>query len=184
MLVKLRGFTLIEMVMVIVITAIAMIGITTALIPRGKQTADQISAVKAVELARAVMDEVLGRNFDENSGPNGGLPECVITPEPNRELCTSPQNLGTDGETLKSEYNDVDDFKGFDGAVEDVLDIPLNDDYRGYRVVIDVRYEGYTAGRLAVIEAEDTITHYKRIEVTIFDRQGNAYPFAATRGNF
>ena len=48
------------------------------LFSEGKQSADQIAAVKAAELGRAVIDEVLGRNFDHNSGPNGGLPECVF----------------------------------------------------------------------------------------------------------
>lgn len=181
---KTLGFTLMEMVIVIVVTAIAITGVTTALFSRGKQSTDQIAAVKASELGRAVLDEILGRQFDENSGPNGGLPECTITAAEG-EQCTIPNKLGADGgETLKSEYNDVDDFKGYDGPVEDVLDIELDESYRGYRVSIDVMYEQDSAGVMSVIESEDTITHYKRVMIIIFDRQNNRYPFAATRGNY
>ncbi|HHB1587776.1 TPA: prepilin-type N-terminal cleavage/methylation domain-containing protein, partial [Vibrio metschnikovii] len=73
-----RGFTLVEMIIVITITAIAITGLAAALYPRSQQSAEQVIAVKAAELGRAVLDEILGRQFDQKSGPNGGLPECVI----------------------------------------------------------------------------------------------------------
>lgn len=180
-----RGFTLMEMIVVIVIMAIAITSVSIALFPKSRQSADQVAAVKAVELGRAVMDEILGRKFDQNSGPNGGLPECVLEEANGRALCTTSQSLGPDGEANKSEYNDVDDFKGIDGSVFDVLDEDLNQiSYQGYRVMVDVKYEQDVSGDMSVIEDEDTMTHYKRIEVTIIDRQGNQYPFAATRGNY
>lgn len=182
---KARGFTLVEMIVVIVIMAIAITGVSVALFPKSRQSAEQVLAVKAAELGRAVMDEILGRKFDQNSGPNGGLPECVLELTAGRELCTAPQNLGADGEASKSEYDDVDDYSGINGSVFDVLDESLDEiSYQGFRVVIDVKYEQDDNGEMSVIEAEDTITHYKRIEVTIIDRQGNHYPFAATRGNY
>ncbi|EKO3715462.1 prepilin-type N-terminal cleavage/methylation domain-containing protein, partial [Vibrio metschnikovii] len=79
-----RGFTLVEMIIVITITAIAITGLAAALYPRSQQSAEQVIAVKAAELGRAVLDEILGRQFDQKSGPNGGLPECVIVEADNR----------------------------------------------------------------------------------------------------
>ncbi|MFY2509752.1 type II secretion system protein [Vibrio pectenicida] len=180
---KMFGFTLVEMIIVITIMAIAVGGVSTALFPRGKQSADQIAAVKAAELGRAVIDEVLGRNFDQNSGPSGGLPECVLPGETGME-CTSGANLAAEsGETNNTLYNDVDDFNGFNGSARDVLGATLSEGYQGYNIVIAVYYEAFNG-----VEMQGTpstsITHYKRIEVTVTDRQGNQYPFAVIRGNY
>lgn len=181
---KYNGFSLLEMVIVIVIIGIAISGVSIALFPKGKQSAEQVSSVKAAELGRAVLDEVLGRNFDQNSGPNGGLPECVIVAAVGRDLCTDATALGPDsGETNKTLYNDVDDFDGLSGAVQDVLGDDISADYQGYNVAIIVFYEQDVSGAMQGTESS-TITNYKRITVTITDRQGNTYPFAATKGNF
>ncbi|NOI78470.1 prepilin-type N-terminal cleavage/methylation domain-containing protein [Vibrio coralliilyticus] len=183
---KYNGFSLLEMVIVIVIIGIAISGVSIALFPKGKQSADQVSSVKAAELGRAVLDEVLGRNFDQNSGPNGGLPECVLVAQTGRELCTSVVELGPEtdaGENNKTLYNDVDDFDGLNGVVQDVLGEDLSDDYQGYNVSITVFYEQDVSGTMQGTESS-TMTNYKRITVTITDRQGNTYPFAATKGNF
>jgi len=182
---KAFGFTLVEMIIVITIMAIAVGGVSTALFPRSKQSADQIAAVKAAELGRAVIDEVLGRNFDHNSGPNGGLPECVLSGV-SGATCTISTALGPEtgsGESNNTLYNDVDDFNGFNGSARDVLGVTLSEGYQGYNIVIAVYYEAFNG-----VEMQGTpstsITHYKRIEVTVTDRQGNQYPFAVIRGNY
>uniref|UniRef100_UPI00132F8387 prepilin-type N-terminal cleavage/methylation domain-containing protein n=1 Tax=Klebsiella pneumoniae TaxID=573 RepID=UPI00132F8387 len=106
-----RGFNLVEMIIVIVVLGVALVGVTTSLYPRSKQSAEQVLSVKAAELGRAVLDEVLGRAFDQHSGPNGGLPECVITETAGRTLCSAPSALGKDtGESNNTEFNDVDDY--------------------------------------------------------------------------
>ncbi|MDE1332488.1 type II secretion system GspH family protein [Vibrio aestuarianus] len=181
------GFTLIEMIIVITLIAIAMTGITAALYPRSQQSAEQVLAVKAAELGRAVLDEVMGRAFDEKSGPNGGVPECVLVATTGRE-CTLPSALGPDpdaGENAntKTLYNDVDDFHGLTGSVKDVLGADISADYQRYNVEIKVFYEQNNGGVMTGQDAA-TITHYKRISVVIIDPSGNRYPFAATRGNF
>ncbi|CAH8226449.1 MSHA biogenesis protein MshD [Vibrio aestuarianus] len=178
------GFTLIEMIIVITLIAIAMTGITAALYPRSQQSAEQVLAVKAAELGRAVLDEVMGRAFDENSGPNGGVPECVLVATTGRETCTLPSKLGFDkDENTKTLYNDVDDFHGLTGSVKDVLGADISADYQRYNVEIKVFYEQNNGGVMTGQDAA-TITDYKRISVVIIDPSGNRYPFAATRGNF
>ena len=189
MIAKFRGFTLIEMVIVITILAIAITGVTASLFPLGKQSADQAAAVKAAELGRAVMDEILGRNFDHKSGPNGGLPNCIPKLVDDAESCTLPEDLGPDdGEDFsdKSSFNDVDDFNGLTGLVTDVLDEDLqgiNAGYTGYRINIEVFYEVDDSG-IMLGQASAIATHYKRINIVITDRQGQDYPISAIRGNF
>ncbi|NAW63531.1 prepilin-type N-terminal cleavage/methylation domain-containing protein [Vibrio sp. V31_P5A7T61] len=183
-----RGFTLVEMIIVITITAIAITGLAAALYPRSQQSAEQVIAVKAAELGRAVLDEILGRQFDQKSGPNGGLPECVIVETDNRQLCTAPahDSLGPDaGENDRTLFNDVDDFITGDQPrpIQDVLGETLDSSYRNFKVVIDVFYEQDNSGQFTGVNANQR-SHYKRIEVVIIDSQGNRYPFAAIKGNY
>lgn len=195
--IRTQGFTLIEMIIVITLIGFAVAGLTVSLYPRSIQTAEQITSVKAADLGRSILDEVMGRGYDQFSGVNVGVPECPVSTiaTPDQQLCTLPNDLGPDsGETdangilVKSLANDVDDFHGLRGRVEDVLDSDLSDaGYRNFNVEIDVFYD------TAVVN-DDTVmmsgkpsiirTHYKRVEVVIIDSQGNRYPFSAIKGNF
>ncbi|NAW70258.1 prepilin-type N-terminal cleavage/methylation domain-containing protein [Vibrio sp. V27_P1S3P104] len=182
-----RGFTLVEMIIVITLTAIAITGLAAALYPRSQQSAEQVIAVKAAELGRAVLDEILGRQFDRNSGPNGGLPECLLS-GPEERLCTDPSALGPDitaGENDRTLFNDVDDFITGDQPrpIQDVLGQTLDSSYRNFTVTINVFYEQDNSGQFTSVNANQR-THYKRIEVVIIDSQGNRYPFAAIKGNY
>lgn len=182
-----RGFTLVEMIIVITITAIAITGLAAALYPRSQQSAEQVIAVKAAELGRAVLDEILGRQFDHNSGPNGGLPECVLVATTGRTLCTVPTSFGPDTTAEQSDrtlYNDVDDFIiTTPRPIQDVLGQTLDISYRNFTVTINVFYEQDNSGQFTGVNANQR-THYKRIEVVIIDSQGNRYPFAAIKGNY
>ncbi|ENL6071744.1 prepilin-type N-terminal cleavage/methylation domain-containing protein [Vibrio cholerae] len=183
-----RGFTLVEMIIVIVVLGVALVGVTTSLYPRSKQSAEQVLSVKAAELGRAVLDEVLGRAFDQHSGPNGGLPECVLVATTGRTQCTVPTSLGPDTEAEQSDrtlYNDVDDFiiTTSPKPIQDVLGQPLDSSYRNFTVTINVFYEQDNSGQFTGVNANQ-LSHYKRIEVVIIDPQGNRYPFAAIKGNY
>ena len=188
-----RGFTLVEMIIVITLTAIAITGLAAALYPRSQQSAEQVIAVKAAELGRAVLDEILARQFDHNSGPNGGLPECVIVETDNRQLCTAPahDSLGPDAaENDRTLFNAVEDFIiTSPRPIQDVLGQTLDSSYRNFKVSINVFYEQdifseqENSSQFTGVNANQR-THYKRIEVVIIDSQGNRYPFAAIKGNY
>ncbi|EEZ01347.1 MSHA pilin protein MshD [Vibrio sp. RC586] len=179
-----RGFTLIEMVIVIVVLGIALVGVSTALYPRSQQTAEQVLSVKAAELGRAVLDEILSRNFDQQSGPNGGLPECVIISMQDRKNCTAPSELGDDGEMNNTEFNDVDDYITTRPiSVTDVLGSDISGEYPRFTVSVQVFYATDNNGQFSAVPAT-AATHYKRIVIVIYDPQGNPYSFTAIRGNY
>lgn len=87
-----QGFSLISIVLSIIIMSAALLIVTTSLVPRSQHNAELMYSTKASELGAAVMDEIVGRQFDQNSGPNGGLPVCGSTINP----CTKPIDLGPD----------------------------------------------------------------------------------------
>ncbi|RBM60465.1 MSHA biogenesis protein MshD [Vibrio paracholerae] len=179
-----RGFTLVEMIIVIVVLGVALVGVTTSLYPRSKQSAEQVLSVKAAELGRAVLDEVLGRAFDQHSGPNGGLPECVLIVTTGRTLCTEPSLLGKESEASNTEFNDVDDYITLSPiSVTDVLGSDISSEYQRFTVSIQVFYVSDNSGQFSATTATER-THYKRIALVIYDPQGNAYPFAAIKGNY
>ncbi|GAL10359.1 MSHA pilin protein MshD [Vibrio astriarenae] len=76
MLIKYRGFTLIESVIAIVILAIAMLTITTMLVPNVLRSAEPQYQVRAAALAETLFNQILSRSFDENSAHDGGLERC------------------------------------------------------------------------------------------------------------
>ncbi|WP_181044677.1 type II secretion system protein [Aliivibrio sifiae] len=70
------GFSLISIILSIVVMSFALMTLSILLFPRIQDSAQIIQSAKAAELGAAIMDEITGRSYDENSGPNGGLPEC------------------------------------------------------------------------------------------------------------
>ena len=173
-----RGFSLISIVLSIILMSFALLTVTTALIPKSQQNVELIYSTKAAELGAAVMDEILGRQFDQNSGPNGGLPEC----SPTGKACTTVEALGEDGDNEKGNrtlYNDVDDFDGLSGNVQDVLGDNLGSVYPNFSISIEVFYDSNLDG------VADTVSgNRKRIVVDVVDPSGQHYPFSAFRGNF
>ena len=178
-----KGFSLIELIIAIVLIGIAAVGITTSLFPQSRQSAELVLASRAAELGHAVMDEIISRKFDQNSGDLGGLPVCISE---DRDLdddelpCTSPDDLGPDDqESLWAEFNDVDDFDASRGSVGDLLGAEFGAKYPNYFIAVRVFYD-------ADLDASpDTVMgDSKRIAVQVTDPQGNHYDFAVYRGNF
>ena len=172
-----RGFSLISIVLSIILMSFALLTVTTSLVPKSQQNVELIYSTKAAELGAAVMDEILGRQFDQNSGPNGGLPECG---SPTGKPCTLPGVLKPEaGETDRTLFNDVDDFDGLSGNVQDVLGDDLGSVYPNFSISISVFYDANLDG------IADTVSgNRKRIVVDVIDPSGQHYPFSVFRGNF
>ncbi|MDD9155277.1 type II secretion system protein [Aliivibrio sp. S4TY2] len=173
-----KGFSLVSIVLSIVLMSFALIIITTSLVPRSQHNAELMYSTKAAELGAAVMDEIVGRQFDQNSGPNGGLPVCEPTTS-----CTPPgDRLGEDGDKEKGNrtlYNDVDDFNRLTGSVKDVLGNDLAGIYPNFSISIEVFYDANLDGKPDAISG-----NLKRIVVDVIDPSGQHYAFSVIRGNF
>ncbi len=107
-----RGLTLIESIVGIVI-----LGFALSVLVSGVFTSSSIShkatyQAQAATLGHSVATDILSRQFDENSDPNGGQYRCGEK-DGSGTLISCSTNLGKDGaETIAATFNDVDDFIG------------------------------------------------------------------------
>jgi MSHA pilin protein MshD len=171
------GFTLIEVIVGIVVLAIALVVVTGALGPLYKKSADPWHQVRAAELGHSLLNEIVARSFDQNSDRAGGEFRCGDTDYP---ACTPCDSLGKE-ESERSDFNDVDDFDGLQLSDSDIVDslgnLALSNLYVGYQAVVAVSCAGTDLG-LATDE------NVKRITVIITTPSGEALAFSAYRSNW
>lgn len=177
-----RGVTLIELIIGIVVLAISLSLITSVLGPLYVKSADPWHQVRAAELGHSLMNEILGKAFDENSNRSGSLLRCDEAGAP---ACTLEANFGADcangGSSCpagpfetRSQFDDVDDFNGFDLTGEQISNIFGNDPrmtdiYRSYRLQVSVSYD-------------NPLT--KRVLIQVTTPTGAVIDFAALKGNW
>ncbi len=132
-----KGLTLIEMVLTILILAIALIVITGILSSGVGSSADITLEIRSAALAQSYLDEILAKRFDELSHPRG-IPPC-------RSNCTAFVDFGPDGVETRARFDDVDDYHGLDEGEGQAN--PLQDStgaertgYESFRVRVSVRY--------------------------------------------
>ncbi|MBB1312057.1 type II secretion system protein [Aliivibrio sp. SR45-2] len=193
------GFSLLSIILSIILISFALMTLTILLFPRAEDSVKLIHSTKASELGAAVMDEIIGRKYDENSGPNGGIPECnsqsgkicslaktkVINGIPQCDDSLGKTCLGPDPDEIingvpdRALFNDVDDFDGLSGSVKNVLGDDLGDIYPNFSISISVFYD-------ANLDAiPDKVSgNSKRIVVDVIDPSGQHYLFSVIRGNF
>lgn len=143
-----RGITLVEMVVTIIILAIALTGVTVMLSRGIGGSGDVLVETRAVALAQSYLQEITGRRFDENSDPRG-IPPCW-TGEPGLDDCSLDADFGEGvdpGEGTRPRYDDVDDYDSLDEGWNSENDDPLFDadgeertGYDSFRVQVTVRY--------------------------------------------
>jgi len=158
------GVTLVEMVVVIVILAIALTTITQMLSQATVSGAYTYDETMAIELGQSYVSEIMGRRYDENS-PLGGVPPCGA---PSAAACSTSFN---DGES-RANYDDVDDYDGLD-------ELPQRVDGSGG---VEAR-EGYENFRVAVSVSQATSTA-KRITVTVTQPNSESIDFTVYKTNF
>ncbi|NOI82996.1 prepilin-type N-terminal cleavage/methylation domain-containing protein [Vibrio tubiashii] len=175
-----RGFTLIESIVVIVVMGIAMLTITSFLVPQVSRSADPHYQTRAAAMGQSVMTQILARKFDENSGDQGGIPRCSST-DAGSTACTALANFGIDtGETDNNPnaYNDVDDFHGCwePLATNGCRDLNLlvgGNSYLNFRVDVEVTY-------LVTVPME----RLKQIQLTVSASNQTPIVLNAYRGNY
>ncbi|MCP5078899.1 MAG: prepilin-type N-terminal cleavage/methylation domain-containing protein [Psychromonas sp.] len=172
-----RGFTLVELVVGIVVLAVAMMIMNTLLISQSKDALEPLYRLRASQLGQSIMQNVLSRAYDENSDHNGGLYRCGEIWQPSNTVKNCSTTLGLDsGETADEHqnFNDVDDFitTGFESLVSygDVLGTDLPSQYNNYAVKIEAE----------IITTEIS----KKIAVIIKTPSGEEIRFSALKGNY
>jgi MSHA pilin protein MshD len=102
-----QGFTLIELVIGMLVIAIAIVMLTSMLFPQADRAAKTLHRVKSAELAHSVMNEIWGKRYDQNTNANGGTPACG---SPLGSNCST--SLGPEVGESRNDFNDVDDYNG------------------------------------------------------------------------
>ena len=173
---KQSGFTLIEIIIGIVALSISLSIITTLIVPAEQQSADQIHQIKAAELGQGMLDEILGRAFDENSDHAGSVWRCDETTPIVRPSCSTVVNFGPDiGENSRDLYDDVDDYNGFTSKVNSTNQ-NLDSGYDSFQISVAVVYDGTSLGLANTLA--------KRVTVTITTPLGMAIEFSGYKSNF
>jgi MSHA pilin protein MshD len=197
-----KGFTLIEVVASMVVTALAFTALASFFFNQSTKAIEPIFETRAAKLGEALMDEILSRPFDEAT-PVGGVPACDEVGAP---ICTTISDLGTDtgevdvmGDPIRIILDDVDDYDDYcDDAnpvdVEDALGNLESDagnaleDFGSFKMSICVGYDGNYNDALNEPGAGATEFLAKLITINIFPPAaaglGPPIEFKAYRGNF
>lgn len=175
-----KGFTLIEVIAGIVILAVAMSAMTSIVFPQATRSVDPVYQVRAAELAQSLLNEIMGKAFDENTDYSSGT-RCN---EVAGRSCTTVGSLGTDtGETSASLYDDVDDYNGYDQTMAQ-LDSSSSYAtlYTGFQFSVAVIYDDNYNGQYEV--GVDTAQIAKRIDISVTTPGGQVFKFAGYKANF
>lgn len=190
---KQAGITLIELVITIVVFAIALIGLSFAINAGVSQSANTLFEVRAVALGQAYLDEILSKKFDERSR-NSGIPPCK---DPTNgaltgRKCANPLAVE---EASRTAFDDVDDYNGLDEGLNSVGANPLlnaqglaRTGYDNFRVQVSVRLinVGTTESFPAVLINPKPNDSYdaKLITVTVSDGSATGLSLSAYKSNF
>lgn len=181
------GFTLIEIIVGIVVLSISFSIFTSLIYPLSNQSAEQVHQIRAAELGQSMINEILGKAFDENSDMSGGLYRCgedknkdgVIESDDN-ETCST--TLGNEESNNRELFDDVDDYNGLN-VFESSLGASdsLENAYVGFKINIKVINDSdYDGGNDAV---DDNYTA-KLITVTVTTPQNFDFVFSVYKVNF
>ena len=189
-----RGFTLIELVIGIVLLAVALGSMMGLLVNQTSQAIDPVQQVRAAQLAQRLFNEILSRSFDAHSDHNGSRWRCGETVDGiPYDACTLPSGYGPDsGENSSYLFDDVDDYHTPVICAQHLTSCSADawvaasyftqssdearDDYRNFLVRIEV-----TPG--AGCSATGCST-FKIIRLSVRLPDGSELPFVVTRGNF
>lgn len=178
---KVKGFTLLETIVGIVVLAIALSVLTSFIYPIATQSASQLHQVRAAELAQSILNEIQSKAFDDNSDMAGGLVRCGEISAPSGcSIVMGPETHSGVVET-RVNFNDVDDYNGLNYSAGNIRNSQgqLLSLYLGYSMSIvvcnDANYDGSCAGNNSTA---------KLITITIKTPTDFSLNFSTYRVNF
>ena len=190
---NIRGFTLIELIIGIVVFTIIMLVIIGVIGPQSRLSIEPIWQVRASELAQSLLTEMNAKSFDEQSDHSGGNTRCN-----EGQSCTASGSLGPDSGESRDSYDDVDDYHGLDQRDGNILNVQgqamLNNGeslYQGFRAQVSVYYDSNEDGindddadQNGVPDTGTLVANVKRITITVTTPGGEPLTFASYRWNF
>ena len=183
---NIKGYTLIEQVIGIIVFSIALGLFTSLIVPQAILSVGLVFQVRASELGQSLINEIASKSFDEESDRTGGATLCTSS------SCTAWDNLGADtmetGTETRSSFDDVDDYNGFEmpddnGKFSNALGNPLSingaDLYSGFKVRVSVFYDANFDGL-----NDEEISSTKLITVTITTPNDEDITFSTYVSNY
>ena len=180
------GFSLIELVVAIVLIAIALTFMANMFFSNPGRSVEPLLQIRAAEFGQGLMEEIQAKPFDQAT-PIGGIPACAGA------NCTASSALGADGAETRSDYNDVDDYHSYcldDGSGAPgwpVVNAPgfAPQDFARFRMRVCVGYDDDYDGNINEVGEVDGA---KLIRIDIYPPQvgglGSPITFSAYRGNY
>lgn len=169
------GFTLVELIVGIVVLSISFSVLTTLIYPLANQSAEQVHQIRAAELGQSMINEIIGRAFDENSDMSGGFIRCG-------ESGVSCSSIGADSGESRANYDDVDDYDAInfsDPIIRNSLGEDISAQYVGFSmnvtVINDENYNGSGTGNNSTA---------KLITITVRTPQAFDFIFSVYKVNF
>ncbi|MDZ7924269.1 MAG: prepilin-type N-terminal cleavage/methylation domain-containing protein [Marinagarivorans sp.] len=123
---KQQGLTLIEVVVFIVVISIGLTLLVKSVGQNLNTSADPILRLKALEKGQALLDEILARQYDENT-PTSGIPAC-----------DSNDGVACAGILADGDFDDVGDYNGYSDTSDS-----------GYSLSTTVQFAGTELGLAA-----------------------------------
>lgn len=172
------GFTLIEMVVGIVVLAVAMVIVTGVFLPQASQTLTPMYQIRATGLAKNIMNQILVRAYDENNANTGSFVLCTSS------SCTDLAAFGVETESniVPESFNDVDDYHVYcdDSMNQRVTNLRyFTSEYPGYGLRVCVNNG---ADRFDGLVTDKHIA--KLITVTVSMPNDETVMLSALKGNY
>ena len=187
------GFTLIELVVGMVVFAVAMVMVVSVIMPQARQGIHPIWQVRAVSLGQSLLSEITSKAFDETSITASGRVACNDTTN-----CTESGALGADGSESRTTFDDIDDYNGLvlsgvdiSNAMGQSYSSDISELFLGFSATVSVSYDDNFDGvndddlnSDGILDSGTLVGNQKRIEVVIYTPEGEAITFSSYRANF
>ncbi len=158
-----RGVTLIDLIITIIILAIAVPPMVGVFITSTRNSTFGVTMARANHLASNLFEEIRSKRWDENTG-------------------AASATLGPDTGETRATYDDVDDFHGLnDAPPKDSLGGTMSGS-TGFRQQVSVCYVAST--NLNACLGAGLTSNYKKVIVTVTDPEGRATPLVTVISSF
>ena len=184
------GFTLIEMVIGIIALMVSFSLVVTVLSPQASRSVDPMLQVRAAELGQALIEEIYGKAFDEQSTRVFGVARCSEVGLGAQNCTVIPQSCASGitsatEESARALFDDVDDYHCLSQSGSTIqtslgVGLPI---YEGFSITVQVQYDSDMNGVTSSIP-ETTGSIAKLITVSVTTPVQDTLVFSTYKFNY